>query len=295
MCEKSSLLIFILLIKIVAFIVIPIFLIILNRTERKDNIKLIFTIDIVVISLLIVLRILNNPCIKNSNFNYIRTNSYKESSTILYESNEENKYIEITNNNLYKTRNSRNVYYYNNSVKPLSEKSITCGNNKIYMKNYGNSLTTASIMLSTALNKNIDPIELLNLSVKNGVMDCDMGISIENALNLIQNNYNVHYTEIDNSILNLSLNNGIPVLAEVIYNSTAIKNLTCSKGYIVIYTIDNEGNYRILNPNETGSKIICPEQTDGALSIIEPESNDYSWSYDELMSIISRFWVVERN
>ena len=131
--------------------------------------------------------------------------------------------------------------------------------------------------------------------MSNDIVNCEMGISIENVLNLIQNNYNVHYTEIDNSIIEKSVDNGIPVLTEIIYNSNSKRNLTCSKGYIVIYNRDNNGYYKILNPNEKGLTKICPEQTEGALTVIEPGSNDYSWTYEELMEISSRFWVVERN
>ena len=77
------------------------------------------------------------------------------------------------------------------------------------------------ILISSTLNNNIDPIALLNLSVKNNVIDCDNGITIENILNLLQNNYNVHYTEINNNMLEISVSNGIPVLAEIKYNSNS--------------------------------------------------------------------------
>ena len=56
-----------------------------------------------------------------------------------------------------------------------------------------------------------------------------------------------------------------------------------------------ELKYKILNPNENNSVKICPENTEGELSLIDSNSNNKSWSYEELTSIINRLWVVERN
>ena len=297
MCDKSSLLFIFIIIKII-IILIPIFFIINKRVGLKTQIdKPLFIVEIILLFLLIGLRITNNCLVNNSTLSiFYRNIKYNDNTEIILNSgNDANIVKEIITDDIYKTRTSGNVYYFNNNTKPLSDKRITCEGRKMYMKNYGNSLTAASIIISSTLNNNIDPIALLNLSVKNNVIDCDNGITIENILNLLQNNYNVHYTEINNNMLEISVSNGIPVLAEIKYNSNSTKNLTCSKSYIVIYNIDNNGKYKILNPNENNSVKICPENTEGELSLIDSNSNNKSWSSEELTSIINRLWVVERN
>lgn len=297
MCDKSSILFLFLLIKII-IIIIPVFLMVNKRVDLKTKIdKPLFMVEILLLLLLIALRLTNSCLVNNSTFSKIyRFTKYDDNNEIVLKSgNDANIVKEIITDNIYKTKKSGNVYYFNNNTEPLSDKRITCGGKKIYMKNFGNSITAASIMLSTALNKNIDPISLLNLSVKNGIINCDNGVTIEKELELLQNNYNVHYTEIDSSLMETAVNNGIVVLAEVVYNENSKNNITCTKSYIVIYNIDNNGKYRILNPNENGSIKICPENTDGELSLIEANTNDKGWSYDELVRIINKYWVVERN
>ena len=286
MCERPVTLFLMFLLKIIVFILVPLLLFIFKDRINNKYLNIVFRINIVLIVLFIILRLFNNSCIINSNFNYLKnmTNSNKEKNSKISDSNNANKVEKIVTNKIYKTKDNKNVYYFNNNQLPLSEKKIKCKNKNIYMKNYGNTITAVSILVSTAKQRNIDPIEIMNLAVDNNIFNCEEGVSTRELLLLVSEKYNLEVKIIDNYYLQNYVSNGGIVLSEVT-NVRGKKNITCDQTSIIVYNVNKENELIILNPNDKRYDYICPEGSRGYGSIIKANTNNSSLSIDELMNI----------
>ena len=294
MCEGKAILSFMFFIKIIVLIIIPLIILINKKINPNTKMKLI-NVEIAIVSLFIILRVTNNSCIVNSSIEKIGIDLYRKSTSVIKEKNSPDIVEEIVTNKKYKTKNLSDVYYFNNNIQPLSDKKITCNGETKYMKQYGNGITTVSMMVSTILNQNIDPIEILNLAVKNDIFDCNTGVNINLLLNVVSEEYRVTFREIDSESLWDTIYSGNVVLEEAVFKKDAPVNLTCGKGYLLIYSVDNNYDFQILNPNNSANDYICPDNTPGYMTIIKANSNDSIWTLNQLNEIKSRFIIGERN
>lgn len=293
MCERTSILILIFILKVIFLILGPLsFFYLINRFNNK-YINILYKTNVIFLILLITLRIFNNPCVINSNISGIDHNMSKKSDNIIYETNSANTVERIVTNKIYTKSNKQKIFYFNINKLPLSNKKIYCDNDYAYMKNYGSNITALSIIVSSLYNENIDPIKLLDLSVENNIFDCETGVNTDELINLVNNNYSLSKREINYTELKDYIRNGGIVLAEI--NAGDIdKSISCSLSYIVIYDVDKQGNFSILNPNDKDYKYICPENSDGYGKVIDSNTNDKLYSLDDIKNISSRYIILER-
>lgn len=293
MCERTSILILIFILKVIFLILGPLsFFYLINRFNNK-YINILYKTNVIFLILLITLRIFNNPCVINSNISGIDHNMSKNSDNIIYETNSANTVERIVTNKIYTKSNKQKIFYFNINKLPLSNKKIYCDNDYAYMKNYGSNITALSIIVSSLYNENIDPIKLLDLSVENNIFDCETGVNTDELINLVNNNYSLSKREINYTELKDYIRNGGIVLAEI--NAGDIdKSISCSASYIVIYDVDKQGNFSILNPNDKDYKYICPENSEGYGKVIDSNTNDKLYSLDDIKSISSRYIILER-
>lgn len=293
MCERTSILILIFILKAIFLILSPLsFFYLINRFNNK-YINILYKTNVIFLILLITLRIFNNPCVINSNISGIDHNMSKKSDNIIYETNSANTVERIVTNKIYTKSNKQKIYYFNINKLPLSNKKIYCDNDYAYMKNYGSNITALSIIVSSLYNENIDPIKLLDLSVENNIFDCETGVNTDELINLVNNNYSLSKREINYTELKDYIRNGGIVLAEINAGSKE-KTVSCSASYIVIYDVDKQGNFSILNPNDKDYKYICPENSEGYGKVIDSNTNDKLYSLDDIKSISSRYIILER-
>ena len=71
MCDRNFMLIIFIILKIIILIITPIFLYFLYKKENK-LFSLIAGLDIVFIIIFIILRLVGNPCLKNSTFSFLK-------------------------------------------------------------------------------------------------------------------------------------------------------------------------------------------------------------------------------
>lgn len=293
MCERTSLLVLIFILKILFFFLVPIFLYVSYNKLNNKYLNILYKINIVVVLLFLILKLFNNSCIINSNISGIKNNMAKSSDVILYEGNNADVVENIVTNKIYTKSDMQKIYYFNNNKLPLSNKKVYCDNDYAYMKNYGNNITALSIIVSSLYNENIDPISLLNLSIDNNIFDCKNGVNTEALISLIQSSYSIKREDIDFTELTNYVRSGGIVLAEA--NASDIeKNVTCGPSYIVIYDVDKAGNFSILNPNDKSYDYICPENSEGYGSIVKANTNNNLYSLKEIKSICSRYIILER-
>ena len=293
MCERSSILTLFFVLKIIVLLIIPIVIIFIKKISyKKTSILLYF--DISIISFLILLRIFNNNCVVNSNISGIKNSYYLNNNDYIQESNDPNSVSQIITNKKYKTNTGKDVYYFNNNQLPLSEKKILCSDNsEVYMKNYGNGITAVSMLLSSYYNENIDPISIMNLALEKEIFNCNNGVSIDSLIALVSDKYNVNFKEVSKNNLYNEVSNGNVILAEVKYTANTI-NVTCNKAYIIIYNIDNNNKYHILYSNDSTNDIICSDNSEGVLSIINKNLNSKEWDINSLNMITDRYMKLER-
>ena len=229
----------------------------------------------------------------NSTISKLLINRYKNGEITLKEETGSNVIEKIVTNKKYNTKSGKIVYYFNNVELPISEYEIPCKKSHGYMKNYGNNITAISTLVSTYLERNVDPIEILNYAKKNELIRCDIGIKTYSLLNIVAKDFGYNVKTISFNEVNNYLNSGNVVLAEVT-NKPGIHNITCDKSYIVLYNITNDNNYMFLNPSDRSFDYICPSSSAGYGSVVEANTNDYFIPQSDLYSIGLDYIVLER-
>ena len=291
MCEKSASLIFFLIIKILIFLVIPVILLVFhNKIERKYKIVLLF-LEYVFLIIFIILRLIKSNCILYSNFQDISISISSKNAELIVDT-KQSDLEKLDPIEKYKTNNNSNVYYFNNVSFPLSNQSITCSSDTVFMKDYGNEITAVSIMVSSILDENIDPIEILDLAKKNNIIDCKNRINIDKLLSVVNNKYKLYSVNVDSYSANNKVRGGEVILAEVNYVE-GMDNIACDRDYVVIYKINNDNKYVILNPSQRNKDYICPDNTKGLLSVIS--SKNTSFDINDFEKICSRYIYIGRN
>lgn len=291
--NSFALLVFIFILKIIILVVLPIFILFFY----KGNNKKLIIIDCSLVFILIVLRLFGFSIVTDSSIGRLKE-IYREK---IYK-NENSSIIDLDSNfdvyltdKFYKTKTGSSVYYFNNNTYPLNNYKFSCSGDLKYLKNYGTGVTALSMVVSTVINKNVDPIELIKLAKKNDIINCNSGINMDSLLRVVDNTYNLHHYSINSTEMDNYVKNGGVVLAKVKYNSSVDRNMFCNHGYVVIYSVDNNNSYFILNPNINGNDIICPDNTDGAFSLLKDNDNDDPWSIGELNLLVESYYYLERN
>ena len=87
--------------------------------------------------------------------------------------------------------------------------------------------------------------------------------------------------------------NGKSILVETQNKYNESKNFGCEKDYIIIYNVNNDNSYSIINPNDKNYDYFCPSNTIGYGSIIEGNQNEKVYSLDELNSKALKYYAIE--
>jgi hypothetical protein len=161
------------------------------------------------------------------------------------------------------------------------------------MKNYGESITAITTLISNNYNTSVNEIDIIKYLDEKKLINCDNGIDFEKALNALQDKYYYNLKEIKKSEVNNYVSTGNSVLAETQNKYDQAKNFGCEKDYIIIYNINNDGLYNIINPNDKDYEYFCPDNTIGYGSIIEENQNEKTYTFDEIDSKALRYYVIE--
>jgi hypothetical protein len=188
----------------------------------------------------------------------------------------------------YKTHRNSNVYYYDGLNMPLSAKKIKCESGYDYYKYYSDIITSTSMLLSTYFDKTISPLEVLDKTINAGLIKCGEPINQDSFFYMIYNEYHVDFKVINNSELRNYILNGKPVLLETNGNG----NLSCNQSYFLIYDVNNNDDYLLLDPNNKSYNYICPDGSTGFGSMLKPNYNDSSFSYSDILSDTRRLIVI---
>jgi len=288
------LLIFIFIIKIFVIILAPIILFIF-RKSLKSFIKIFIYIEIFALLTILALYIIGFSYIVDSNVSNV-LNIKLLDETEDDELSSFNQDIEISNNITtfegdsvsYKTHKNDKVYYYNGYEMPLSVQKIKCKDDYSYLKHYSSIITSTSMLLSTYFGDDIDPIELMNKSIDNGLIDCSNPMNKDKFFEMISREYKVNFAIIDNSQLQNYILNGRPVMVETKGNGI----LSCKESYFLVYDINNTEEYLLLDPNNKSYEYICPDGTSGFGNILQSNYNDKSFKSSEILNDTKRLIVI---
>ena len=286
MCDRSSVLILFLIIKIILLIILPIILLILYRRESKVF-NIVGALNIVFLVLLIILRLIGNDCVSNSNFSYLKA---KNNGTI--DENPSTYYDTVLSTDKYLTKENKNAYYYDINSEPLKNVLITC-NKKSYMEQYGSGISAIATLISTKYNFDLNIIYIITYLDNNKLIDCNNGFDFNAGFVKLGEEYSYRVLQISGTQVDNYISNGYSVLVETINKPDEDNNFGCTKDYIVIYNKNNDGLFNIINPNDHYDSYFCPSNTIGYGSIIEGKQNDKAYSLDNINSKALRYFVIE--
>ena len=292
MCNNNDILFLLLLVKIILIIAIPIYYIYRLIVLKKSINKYLFLSEVILLIVLIIFQFIGNSCFTNSTIAFLKRNNTKINFNEKYFNDNSNTVKKIITNEFYYAKSGKKVYYFNNVELPLSDVEVKCKKTVGYMKNYGNNITAISILLSTKFERNIDPIEVLNLANKKSLVRCDIGIKTYPLLSVLSKEYNLNVKTISFDQVNQYINNGEIVLAKVT-NKPTVKNVTCEDSYIIIYNVSNDNNYLFLNPSDRKYDYICPSNSKGYGTVIEANRNDSFISSADLKEIGLDYMILE--
>ncbi len=278
------------IIKILVIIVFPILLFIFRNKIAKSYI---YT-EIVFIVIISVLYLIGFPYMVDSNLSNISNikllNNSNESilSNYIDELNSAEIVKSMEPDDTYRTHRNDKVYYYNGFEKSLSIKKIKCDNDYDYLKYYSDIIVSTSSLLSSYFNKKIDPIEVYNKAYTHGLVKCGEPINKDNFFYMIYQEYKVNFTLIKPEELENYILNGKIVLLESKGNGF----LSCNQSYFLVYNIDNNGKYLLLDPNNKSYSYICPDDSTGFGNILKPNYNELSFDRSSLLMDTSRLIVI---
>ncbi len=293
MCNNIVILYLFMILKLLIIIILPI--IIFIKRKNKISRKLLI-IDIILLLIVFIGNIFSSSsCLYNSNPNGIKKMQKKkliELSNNIH-SNINNDYIEenVNPKEYYKTFIGTNFYYYNQNDSLIAKEPISCAED-YYMNKYGAPITTVSMTMSTLLNRNVSPIEILNLYLSN-TTDCSNGINIEDIFRLIVDNYvGIEVRNIsDNEIFNEIRNGGI-VIAKVEGSSNS--KISCGESYIVIYNMTLEGKLIIADPDDRDYPYICSKSSNSYGSVLSNNKTNSEWSLEDLNNDVTKYYLIKR-
>ena len=289
MCDRNSVLIIFLIFKIIILVVLPIVLYILYRLKNKlyDVVGIITALFILV---LIILRLASNECVTNSTISYLRNND--DIKVVEENTNPATIYESIYPTETYLTDDSENVYFYDINSEGIKNNKISC-DKESYLKNYGDSISAITSLISNRYYTDIDMVEVITYLEEANLIDCDNGIDFDAALKVLSEPYNYNVSQITRDSIKNYLSDGKSVLVETSNKANETNNFGCEKDYIVIYNVNNDDEYSIINPNDKGYSYFCPSNTIGYGSIIEGEQNSKPFTLNEIDSKALRYFVIE--
>ena len=294
MCEKSSILVIFLILKILFLVVIPIVLFILYKRENKIFNKVAYG-EIMLLVLLIILRILDNGCVSNSTINGIKNSFLGDSEEVIYENIDANdtSKIHIEANTNYRTYNNNQLYYFNQNSESIRDSYYECSGKKVYANTYASGITAFATAISTLYNTSVTPVELFN-GYKESYDVCSEEINSNNLITFFTKRYdNLKINEINSSQLASAIKNGNIVVAEFSANENS--KLTCDSGYIVIYNIGLDGKYIIADPALPSKDFVCPYSSKAYGNIIKSNNMNESWYLSELNNEVIHYYSLYVN
>lgn len=288
MCDRSSVLVIFLILKILILLVLPITVYVLYRRNHPLY-KVVGIANVFFILLLIILKLTGNACVNNSNFFYIKSNEVdldyiSDNTNTLYES--------VYSTDKYFYQDNRNAYYYDINTAPLKNVSLSC-NKKSYMEHYGNGISAITTLIANYYDIDINMVDVLAFLEDKNLIDCNNGIDFNKAFIFLGEMYNYRVKEIYSSQIDSYISNGRSVLVETTNKANETNNFGCEKDYIVIYNKTNDGTYNIINPNDQYESYFCPSNTIGYSSIIEGNQNEKSYTLDNINAKALRYFVIE--
>lgn len=201
-------------------------------------------------------------------------------------------YSKVLSTTQYDLNDNKIAYYYDINNEPLGNISLSC-KNKSYIKNYGGSISAITTLIGNYYNLDVNEIDILTILEENKIIDCDKGVDFDKAFNGLSKDYYYKILQISSTQINDYLNNGKSVLVETSNKYNEDNNFGCEKNYIVIYNINNDGLYNIINSNDKYESYFCPSNTIGYGSIIEGNQNDRAFTFEEINSKALRYFVIE--
>lgn len=288
MCESISFLVFLIIIKILLYLILPIYILF-----SKRNFRYLTYINIFLVVLFLLLRLFNNNCILNSNISRINEISIKNNFKDTYDYSLENFSNEIYVSDLFKTYSNKNIKYYNLNDEFNKNKTFTCNNEKKYNKFYLENIYNIAPVLSYSLSIDINPNELLDYALEKNIVDCNKGIDTIILLDTLKEKYQFEYKlispiELENYILNDHV-----VLFESKGSTDISTPLSCNIGYSVIYNV-SDGDFILSSSNDKDYNYICPDNSIGFGSVIKANNNDNTWTLNSLNVQASKFIVIEK-
>lgn len=293
MCNNIVVLYLFMFLKIAAIFIIPIVIFI----KRKKRISKILTaIDIILLIFFLICNLFTvNSCVYNSNINGIsrvkKENQINLFNTIHIDSNISYD-SEGINPRYYKTFKGLQFYYYNQNDKTIGTREISCAGRNHYMNKYGSSITSVSMVVSTLLNRNITPVDIMNLYISN-VSDCSNGINIEDIFKIITENYvSFNISDISGNDIENAIKDGGIVVAKTIGGRKS--TLSCAESYIVIYNMTLEGKFIIADPDDSEYPYVCSYSSGSYGNVLKENRTNSEWSFEDLDSQISKYYLIKR-
>lgn len=293
MCNNIIILWIFIILKFISIIVLPIFIII---KRKKDYIKYVVIVDLVLLVFFAVCNTFNiNKCVYNSSIKGIeRVNNENE---IIYYNKLHPDIDNTSSNNTnpelnYKTYNGKSLYYFNQNRDYMKDNYYECIDDKMYMNTNGSSITAFSIAVSTLFNKTISPIEILNYYKDDNNM-CDKEITIPSINDSFSQRYGaITLTKISSYQISDEIKDGGLVIAKLRSNENS--KLTCDTDYIVIYNVNLNGKYEIADPALKSSSYVCPYSSRAYGQVISSENMNKPWSLDEIQNEAVEYYLVKK-
>ena len=290
MCDRNSVLIVFLILKIIILVILPIGLYILYRIENRLY-KTVGIITVVSIILLIILKLANNDCVVNSSFSYLNK---KDEDIKIIDENSKPSYVyeSIYSTETYSNDRSEKVYFYDINSDKIKNSLITC-TKESYLKNYGDSISAITSLVANSYDTDIDMMEALSYLEENNLIDCENGINFDTSFKKLGELYNYSIVQISKERVKDAISDGKSVLVETTNKYNESNNFGCEKDYIVVYNVSNDDEYSIINPNDKGYSYFCPSNTIGYGSVIEGEQNTKTFTLNQISSKALRYFVIE--
>lgn len=295
-CDNIIVLYIFLFIKILIVFIFPI---LIFKYRKKADLKIFMIIEIVLLLLLFILNYFNiNSCIYNSNFDGIKRITTKNKISKYNELHNTNDYYEnideVEPDNYYKTYLGKKFYYYNQNNKIIGTKKLSCSiYENSYMNKYGSSITSIASVLSTLYDRNISPIEVMNLYLDEGTTNCSTGVNIVDVFNIVKDKYaGLEISEISSSEVLNSIYNGGLIIAEIAPKEGS--NLTCNNSYIVIYSVNLDGKYIISDSNDYNTEYVCSNSSLAYGSVLKSNRTGSEWDSDIINSQTLHYYLIKR-
>ena len=291
-CDNTIVLSIFILIKIFIYIIFPI---IIFKKRKYEYVKYFIITEIILLLSLLVSDVFSlNKCVYNSNISGIKKSSLKKKvinyNSLHYSDEDYESVDEIEPIEYYKTYVGKDFYYFNQNDVFLKNKKLECGENK-YFNKYGSAITATSMAVSTVLDLNITPIDVLDL-YNSEYFDCSDNVNIGDVFKVVTDRYSgLIITEIPgNMVTNSITSNGI-VIAHIESNGNS--SLTCGSNYIVMYNLTLEGKLIIADPDDSDNPFACSYSSRSYGKVLKPNRTNTEWTLDEINSQTLHYYLVK--